>query len=72
MWYSGITHASGACNPGSIPGIPTSRAEFRKENPEARNDGNRRKMENRGLIPCFLFFAAKYFFYSPKGRADPY
>lgn len=25
MWYSGITHASGACNPGSIPGTPTGR-----------------------------------------------
>ena len=23
LWYNGITHASGACNPGSIPGSPT-------------------------------------------------
>ena len=29
MWYSGITHASGACNPGSIPGIPTKRRRRR-------------------------------------------
>lgn len=24
LWYNGITHASGACNPGSIPGSPTN------------------------------------------------
>lgn len=23
MWYNGITHDSGSCNPGSIPGTPT-------------------------------------------------
>ena len=38
LWYNGITHASGACNPGSIPGSPTNliffmnklRTEFRE------------------------------------------
>lgn len=30
VWYSGITHASGACNPGSIPGTPTKRGGFKK------------------------------------------
>lgn len=23
VWYKGITHDSGSCNPGSIPGTPT-------------------------------------------------
>lgn len=27
VWYNGITHASGACNPGSIPGTPTKKHE---------------------------------------------
>lgn len=30
VWYNGITHASGACNPGSIPGTPTKDYPSRK------------------------------------------
>lgn len=30
VWYNGITHDSGSCNPGSIPGTPTIRLRLRK------------------------------------------
>lgn len=32
VWYNGITHDSGSCNPGSIPGTPTEQSEVKKTN----------------------------------------
>jgi len=59
VWYNGITHASGACNPSSILGTPTSFVESEIEDPAT---ASLRSATTKKRVPCFFDLRATDFF----------
>ena len=78
LWYSGITHDSGSCNPGSIPGSPTidkglvaHLVERRIRIAEARSSSLLKSTRNGSKGAVFLKdFNEKTFFQSFDKRAS--